>query len=109
MVRDDVRRGGAGATGRGRQRVAPGQPAAEPMTDSTRARGGGGPGAAGGAARPGGPHFPDGAQSLDGAAADLPAPQAAGPTPAPAKDPQGSGQAQQSDGAERPGGGPIPL
>ena len=80
------------------------------MTDSTRARGGGGPGAAGGAARRDGPHFPDGAQSPDGAAAEIPAPLAAGlPTSAPAADPQGSGQAQQSDGAERPGGGPVPL
>src|SRR5262249_39297007 len=32
VVRDDVRRGGAGAAGRGGQRAAPGQPPAEPMT-----------------------------------------------------------------------------
>src|SRR6266700_1820521 len=58
LVRDDVRRGGVGAAGRGSQRAAPGGPAAEPMTDGTRARGGGGPGAAGGAVRPGGPASP---------------------------------------------------
>ena len=80
------------------------------MTDSTRARRGGGPGAAGGAARPGGVPSPDGARSPDGAAAALPAPQAVGPpTPAVRQDSQASGQAKQGDGADPPGGGPVPL
>ena len=92
------------------------------MTDSTRARRGGGPGAAGGAARQGGPPFtdaaqshdgaqsPDGAQSLDGAAAGVPAPQAVGP-PMPATGPahQGDSPAQQGDSAAQPSGGPVPL
>ncbi|HEY2307375.1 MAG TPA: ribonuclease D [Streptosporangiaceae bacterium] len=72
------------------------------MTDSTRARGGGGSGAAGGAARPDGPLSPDGARSPGGAAAEVLAPHAAG------QDPQGSGQAQQGDGADQPGG-PVLL
>ncbi len=108
VVRDDVRRGGAGAAGRGGQRAAPGQPAAEPMTDSTRARGGGGPGAAGGAKRPDGPPYPDDAQSPDGAAAEVPVPQTVGPlTSAAGQDPQASsaGPAGRRRGAagRRPG------
>src|SRR6266704_78124 len=98
LVRDDVRRGGVGAAGRGGQRAAPGGPAAEPMTDGTRARGGGGPGAAGGAVRPGGPASPGsaspgsaspgsaspgsaslGGASPDGASADGPAQKTAEP------------------------------
>ena len=100
------------------------------MTDSPRARGSGGPGAAGGVARRDGPPFtdatqspgatksPDGAQSPDGAAAGaVPAPPAVGP-PMPAAGPgqqgdspaqQGDSAGQQGDSAGQPSDGPVPL
>ena len=87
------------------------------MTDSTRARRGSGPGAAGGATRPDRPRSPDGAQSPGGAAAEVPAPQPVGsPTSATAQDPRGNSQAlqgdnagQQGDDAGQQGDGPVPL
>src|SRR6266852_5752315 len=83
MVRDDVRRGGAGAAGRGGERAAPGEPAAEPMTDGAQARGGG-PGATAGAARPDDRLYPDDARPAQPAAD----PAAPGTDPVPLLEPR---------------------